>query len=93
MIPTIELESDRFAVGIGVRSGDAFGNKLREAEIEDFGSSALGDENICGFDVAVNDSFRVRGLQSFRYFDAQLEQFVEGKRLPVDVSCAAFRRR
>ena len=80
----------RFGFGIGAVSGDSFGNKFCEAEIEDLGSSSLGDENICGFDVAVNDSFCVRRLESFRYFDAQLEQFFERKRLPVDVSAQRF---
>ena len=38
----------------------------------------------------MNDSFCVRCLESVRYFDAQLEQFVERKRLAVDVTAQRF---
>ena len=38
---------------------------------------ALGDENIRGLDVAVNDVFGVRGVEGVGDFDGESEQFLD----------------
>ena len=81
MIPTIEVESGDSPPDCWVGARDSFGNKLGQAKIEHFRLSALGDENIRGFDIAVDDSFGVRGIQSFRDLDPKLQYFLERKRL------------
>ncbi len=45
---------------------------------------ALGDKNIRGLDVAMHDPFRVRCVQSVRYFDPDLEQPIHFHRLARD---------
>ena len=45
-----------------------------EAEIEDLGVAALGDENIRGLDVAMHDAFGVRGVERVGDFDGEIEQ-------------------
>ena len=47
--------------------------------------SALGDENVGGLDVAVNYPLGVRGVQRVGNFNPQLEDFVLGQRLSVDL--------
>ena len=47
---------------------------LRQSEIENLDVTARGDENIRGLDIAVDDSGRVRGLQSIGYLDGQRNQ-------------------
>ena len=42
-----------------------------EAEIENFGVAALGDENVGGLDVAVNDALGVSGVERVGDFDGQ----------------------
>ena len=44
--------------------------ELRQAKIQNLGMAALGDENISWLDVAVNDTFRVRGVQCVGDLDA-----------------------
>ena len=48
-----------------------FAGHLREAEVENFGVAALGDENICGLDVAMDDAFGVRGVERVGDFDGE----------------------
>ena len=56
----------------------AFVNGLfGKTEVEDFGVAALGDENISGLDVTVNDAFGVGGIQSVGDFDANGNQGVQ----------------
>ena len=38
--------------------------------------AALGDEQVCGLDVAMNDPLGVRSVQSFGNFNCQAEQKV-----------------
>jgi hypothetical protein len=38
--------------------------------------AALGYENVCGFDVTVNDACRVRGLQSVGYIGVAIGQLM-----------------
>ena len=60
------------------RGGRARGGEgdLGETEIENFGVAALGDENIGGLDVAVNDAFGVRGVERVGDFDGESEEVV-----------------
>ena len=50
---------------------------LGEAKIEDFGGAALGDEEVGGLDVAVDDTFGVRGVESVGNFDGKCKERVE----------------
>jgi len=50
------------------------GRKLRQAEIQNFCMTAVGDENIRGLDVAVHDAFGVGRIQAFGDVDANFEQ-------------------
>jgi len=45
---------------------------LREAEVQDLGLPAFGDEDVGGLDVAVNDPLGVRRIQSIGKLDAKL---------------------
>ena len=47
-----------------------------------FRVSAGGNEYICGLDVAVNDAFGVRRVQSVGDLDSEFEDVFEGKGLP-----------
>ena len=42
---------------------------LRQAEVENLGVSPLGDENVGGFDVAMNDAFAVSGIERIGNLD------------------------
>ena len=64
------------------RSGG--GIDFGQSEIEDFGVAALGDENIGGLDVAVDDSFGVRGVESVGDFDGEIQENVGLQRLARD---------
>ena len=63
--------------------GCARGN-FRQAEVENLGVSALGDENVGGLDVAMDDAFAVRGVERVGDFDGQAEQDVHFQRTAGD---------
>src|SRR5437764_3059648 len=65
-----------------VRRTAARGRNLSEAEIEDFGVFTAGNENVGRLDIAMNDAFRVGGIQSIGYFNSQREQNFGFERLP-----------
>jgi hypothetical protein len=46
--------------------------------------AALGDENVCGFDVSVDDPFRVCGIEGVGNLDRQAEQNFCLGRSPCD---------
>ena len=48
-----------------------------EAEIENFCVAALGDEDVGGFDVAVDDACGVGGIERFGDLDADFEEAFE----------------
>ncbi len=59
-------------------------SKLGQSKIQNLGVAAFGDKNICRFDVAVHDSFCVRGIQSISELDGQGQQNVNLNRITVD---------
>ena len=48
-----------------------------EAEIQNLGVAALGNKNVGGFDVAVNDVFRVGGVESFRNLGGDMQEALQ----------------
>ena len=47
--------------------------ELGQAEVQDLGLPALGDEDVRGLDVPVNDPLGVRGVQGIRELNAELD--------------------
>jgi hypothetical protein len=47
---------------------------FRQSEIENLGMSSLRDEDICGFDVAVDDASSVSGVERVCDLDAEIER-------------------
>src|SRR5207245_2165099 len=64
-----------YRTGLGVESSDlagrAVGRDLSQTEVEDLGVAALGDENVGGFNVAVDDAFAMRGIQAIGDLDGE----------------------
>ena len=83
MIPTIEVES-------GASPRNPFGKEFRQPKIEHLRLSALRHENIRRFDVAVDYSFGVRRIQSFRDLNPEFQRFFQWKRFPMDVTAQRF---
>ena len=50
---------------------------FREAEIENFGVAAGGDKNICRFDIAMDDIFRVSRFEGIGNLNSQREDIFE----------------
>src|ERR1051326_5860869 len=50
---------------------------FRQTKIEDFCVAAAGNEDINGFDVAVNDARGMRGVEGIGNFDGQRKQIVK----------------
>jgi len=60
--------------GIGkIRAGGRERFKFGEAEVEQFGVALLGDENVGGFDIAMDDTTGVRGFESRGNLNTPLE--------------------
>ena len=55
----------------------AGGDHLRDAEVENLGDTPLGDKDVGGFDVAMNDSLVMRRLQARDYVDGELQDLLE----------------
>jgi len=68
----------------GCRRGAASGSEFGQTEIQNFGVAALGDKDVRGLDVAVNDALRVSGVKSVGDFDANIEQNFHVKRATLD---------
>src|ERR1700719_2502156 len=64
---------------------------LAQAEIEDLRVPPLGNEDVCGLDVAMNDAFRVGGIQSIGNLNSEQEddfRFQRSARDSVLESCS-----
>ena len=72
-IGVIERGGARSGVALAARCDHHFG----QSEIENFGLAAVGEKNIRGLDVAMNDAFRMRGVESVSGLDAGFEQGIE----------------
>ena len=57
---------------------------LRQTEIQNLGVAALGDEDVGGLDVAVNDAFGVGGIERVGNLDGQRQNHVQFQRTPGD---------
>ena len=56
----------------GVNGGAA--DLLGQTEIQNLGVAAIGDENVRGLDVAVDDALLVRGVKRIGNFDGEIEE-------------------
>ena len=61
------------------------GRELGQAKVENFCVAARGDEKIGGFDVAMNDSGGVSGVEPLGNLRAPIEQRFDFQRAPCDV--------
>ncbi len=50
-----------------------FGEELGEAKIENFDGATLGNENVGGLDVAVDDAFFVGGVEGVGELNAHVD--------------------
>ena len=66
----------------GARPGDIFGDKLGQAEIENFGLTALGDEDIRGLDVPMDDTSGVGNVEGIGNLNSEVEDLLEGSGWP-----------
>ena len=57
---------------------------LRQTEVEDLCLAALGDEEIRGFEIAVDDARTVRRIERIRDLLAERGDLLDGERLPLD---------
>src|SRR5262249_30349912 len=55
-----------------------------EAEVEDFGVAATGNEDVGGLDVAVNDALGMSCVEGIGHFDGDIQQTVQLERLPAN---------
>ena len=90
MMPTIEVDSGDSPPESASPLANPFGNKLCQTKIEHFRLATFGHEDIRRLDIAVNDSFGVGGIQSFRYLDSKFQYFFKRKRFPMDVTAQSF---
>src|SRR5262249_28072319 len=70
------LNSGSRAVILGVNFG--------QAEVQNFGVAAFGNENVGGLDIAMDDALRVCSVESIGDFDANLEEHFEIERSAHD---------
>ena len=59
-------------------------NLFGKPEVQNFGATALGDENVGGLDVAMNDSFTVCGVERVRNPNRQTHQDIRLDRVSGD---------
>src|ERR1700693_3442612 len=67
-----------------------FGKKLGEAEIENFGLAAFGDEYIGRLDVAMNDASSVCNIKGVGNLNSEIEDVLDGERLALDMLTESF---
>ena len=61
---------------------------LGQAEVQNLGVAALGDENVRGLDVAVNDSLGMRGVESVGDLDAETQKQLSSSSGRLANACA-----
>ena len=66
------------------RAAGADLRQLGQAEVQDLRLPALGDEDVRGLDVAVDDALRVRGVEGVCNLDREIERDFERQRPVVD---------
>src|SRR5579863_5426216 len=64
---------------------DSRGKEFGQTEIEDLCLAALGHKDICGLDVAMDDSLSMRGVERIGDLDAKIQKLLEIDRLAVNV--------
>jgi len=80
-----KLGSQGFACRAGGAGADgSIGFEFSEAEVQNFGVAARGDENIGGLDIAMQDALGVGGVERVSDVDADVQQAVEFQRRTVD---------
>ena len=57
---------------------------LGQAEVQYFGLTSLGDEDVGRLDIAMNDARTVRGIQGISDLDGQIEQKLHIQRLALN---------
>ena len=60
------------------------GHQFGQAEIQNLGLPSVGQENVRGLDVPVNDAFGVRGIERVGGLDRGIEQRIKGQRAARD---------
>jgi hypothetical protein len=53
--------------------------ELGQAEVDDLDMAVLGDDQVCGFDVTVDDAFVVSAGETFGRLAQELERSIDGK--------------
>ena len=71
-------------VGNGVAADGSGAGNFGEAEVENFRVAALGDEDVGGLDIAVNDAGVVSGVEGVGAVDADFEEAFEFERVRGD---------
>ena len=75
VVPTLpEGGLDVEGRGGRVRSRDWFVRKLGQAKVEDFAVTAITDKDVGGLNVAMNDSFAVRGMERIGDVDSKRKE-------------------
>ena len=68
----------------GFRDAAAHLRHFRQPEIQNLCMPALGDEDVGGFDVAVDDTFGVSGIERIGNLDSKRQQHLGFQRTPCD---------
>lgn len=75
------VESDKGGFVCGrSKLGDAGSRFAREAEVENLGLAAIGDEDVGGLDVTVNNALRMGGFQSVGDLGAKFSNLIDEER-------------
>ena len=65
-------------------------SQLGKAEVENLGVAALGHEDVCGFDVTMDDAFGVSGVKRIGHFDGHVQNAFQLHRTSGDVVFQRF---